>query len=152
MRRISVLPGDLNSGGAARSHDDFITAAGKPQAIGRILLIITALIMGSSLLVTVQAGSEPAEIVTSFPKAHDVVDGTMVVVSLRFNARVDHQSARFLLKGDEGVRELRARLRSAPNALFAIVGHLTPGPYELTWEARLADGRTVKDWIPFTVK
>src|SRR5215470_16197681 len=98
MHRISVLAGDLSGGGTAKSDDDFIRAMGRPQAIGRILVVITALIMGSPLLVTAQAGSEPAKIVASFPKAHDVVDGSMVVVSLRFDARVDHQSARFFLK------------------------------------------------------
>ena len=152
MRRISVLAGDLSAGGTAKSHDDFIRAMGKPKAIGRIVAAIAALIMGSPLLATAQAGSEPNNIVTSFPRAHEVVDGSMVLVSLRFDVPVDHQSARFLLKSNEGVRELRARLRSAPKDLFSIVGHLMPGAYELLWEARLADGRSAKGTIPFTVQ
>jgi len=125
---------------------------GRKSRVIRRIVVITALAIVTPLLVTAQAGSQSIDIVTSSPRAHDVVDGSMVVVALQFDAPVDHQRSQFLLKGSRGVRKLRPRLRSAPKYLFSIVGHLMPGAYELEWDARLSDGRNIKGTIPFTVK
>jgi methionine-rich copper-binding protein CopC len=89
--------------------------------------------------------------VTSHPKAHDVVDGSMVDIVLGFNVPVDHERSTLTLRSGQGDRQLRPRLESAPNYLFGTAGRLVPGAYELEWSAWLSGGQIRSGRIPFTV-
>jgi methionine-rich copper-binding protein CopC len=150
MSRISIP--DSTTGATAKTRIQSRRAVGNSQTTRRSGVVVTALMIGALLLGTMRAESETMGIIASSPKAHDVVDGSMVSVSLRLDAPVDHERSRLLLKSDQGVRELKPRLGSAPNYLFSIAGHLTPGAYELVWKAQLSDGRTTSGTIPFNVK
>jgi methionine-rich copper-binding protein CopC len=115
-------------------------------------LIIAALMIGALPLRTSSAETVSTGIVTAHPKANDVVDGSMVQISLGFEAPVDHERSMLLLKTSRGDRQLKPRLESAPNYLFGIAGHLAPGAYELDWTARFSDGRSSGGAIPFIVE
>jgi methionine-rich copper-binding protein CopC len=75
----------------------------------------------------------------------------MVDIVLGFEVPVDHQRSTLTLRSDQGERELRPRLESAPNYLFGTAGRLVPGTYELDWSAWLSDGQIRSGKLPFTV-
>lgn len=108
--------------------------------------MIGAVLLGISYAETVSTS-----VVTSYPKANVVVDGSMVQIALGFEVPVDHQRSTLTLRSREGDRHLRPRLESAPKYLFSIVAGLAPGAYELVWEARLSGGQIRSGTIPFTV-
>jgi len=82
---------------------------------------------------------------------NQIMEGKADAFSIRFDGPVNHASSRLTLVTPRGVRSLHARLDSEPNTLFANVGALPPGSYELRWEARSMDGQVTKGTIPFTV-
>ena len=57
-----------------------------------------------------------------------------------------------MLVTPKGERTTRPSLDSEPNALYARVGRLSPGTYELRWRARAADGHMLSGTIPFQVR
>jgi methionine-rich copper-binding protein CopC len=148
--RISIPDSPTGATGKVRIQSR--RAVGNSQTTRRSGVVVTALVIGALLLGTMRAESQPMDTIASSPKAHEVVDGSMVSISLRLDAPVDHERSTLLLKSDQGVRELKPRLESGPKYLFSIVGHLMPGAYELVWKAQLSDGRTTSGTIPFTVK
>jgi methionine-rich copper-binding protein CopC len=121
------------------------------QTIRLVASIVAALIIGA--LPPESSGAETVStgVVTSYPKANEVVDGSMVDISLSFEAPVDHQRSTLTLRSSQGDRQLRPRLESAPNYLFGVAGRLAPGAYELAWTAWLSGGQIRSGTIPFTV-
>ena len=133
----------------------FIRRWTKMRSLRTVMLpaaIVSAMIIGGQPLGSSRAETVSTDVITSSPKANDIVDGTMVDISLVFGAPVDHQRSTLTLRSSQGDRQLRPRLESAPNHLFGVAGHLEPGAYELVWEARLSGGRSSSGTIPFTVK
>jgi uncharacterized membrane protein YkgB/methionine-rich copper-binding protein CopC len=122
------------------------------RTIRRVGVMVAALMIGALPLGISRARTGSMDVVASYPKPNDVVDGSMFQISLRFDLPVDHKRSTLTLRSREGVLQLRPRLESAPNYLFSIAGPLAPGAYELVWEARLSGGQTRRGTIPFTVK
>jgi methionine-rich copper-binding protein CopC len=122
------------------------------RTIWRVGVTIAALIVGGLPLGTLHAETGSMDLVRSYPKPNDVVDGSMVSVHLCFEAPVDHERSTLTLRSREAVRPLRPRLEAATDCLFSIVGRLAPDEYDLGWEARLSGGQTDSGTIPFTVR
>jgi len=95
--------------------------------------------------------ARPMTVVGSFPMVNQVMDGSATSFSIRFDHPVAHGSARLTLVTPAGERALHARLDSQPNTLFAAVGTLPPGMYELRWAVRAMDGQRSGGAIPFKV-
>jgi methionine-rich copper-binding protein CopC len=121
------------------------------RTVRLIASIVAALIIGALSLESSRAETVSTGVVTSYPKADDVLDGSMVDIVLGFEVPVDHERSTLTLRSGQGERQLRPRLESAPNYLFSTVGGLAPGAYELDWEARLSGGQIRSGTIPFTV-
>lgn len=122
------------------------------QKVRLVTVIVAALMIGVLPLGIMRAATASTSVVTSYPKANDAVDGSMVPISLGFEVPVDHQRSTLTLRSIQGDRQLRPRLEAPPNYLFSIVGRLPPGHYELVWEARLSAGQHCSGTISFTVK
>jgi methionine-rich copper-binding protein CopC len=122
------------------------------RTIWRVSVIATALIIGGLPLGTSRADTGSMDLVRSYPKPNDVVDGSMVQVHLCFEAPVDHERSTLTLRSRGPIRQLRPRLEAATDCLFSIPGRLAPGDYDLVWEAWLSGGQTDSGTIPFTVR
>jgi methionine-rich copper-binding protein CopC len=118
----------------------------------RAAAVILTLTFAVLLLASRLARADAMGVLESFPEAHGIVKGSMVSITLRFNAPVDHAHSTLSLKSEGGVRTLTPRLNGAPNYLYGTAGRLTPGAYEVVWKARSADGRFSSGTIPFTVE
>ena len=71
---------------------------------------------------------------------------------VRFDAPVDHRTSRlFIAQNGRVLLTLQPRLDSAPDTLFARVGRLAAGDYELSWIARLGSGEDIGGVVPFKV-
>ena len=92
------------------------------------------------------------EMIESTPKVNEIMQGKATAFAIRFNQPVNHRSSRLILLTPQGSRTLPLRLRTEPDTLYANVGPLPSGKYELQWEARAADGTVSKGSIPFTVE
>jgi methionine-rich copper-binding protein CopC len=80
------------------------------------------------------------------------MSGSGVAFTLGFDRPLDHTASYFTLVAPDGhERTFRLRLNTQPNTLYASVGRLGPGNYELHWQARAADGHTSSGAFPFTV-
>ena len=121
------------------------------RTIRLVAAIAAAFMIGVLPLGITRAATTSTSVVTSHPNANDAVDGSIVQISLGFEVPVDHQRSTLTLRSIQGDRQLRPRLQASPNHLFTIVGRLSPGDYELVWEARLSGGQTRNGTIPFTV-
>jgi hypothetical protein len=93
-----------------------------------------------------------ADAIASYPKANDIVDGSMVDIVLAFQVPVDRERPTLILRSSPGDRPLRPRLESATNYLFSVAGRLNHGAYELFWEARLSGGQSSNGTIRFIAK
>jgi methionine-rich copper-binding protein CopC len=116
-------------------------------AAAAAVVILTAMPVGMA-----RAQADGMGLISSSPQPHDVVSGSTVSITLRFNAPIDRARSRLTLKSGEDVRTLTPRLSGSPNYLFSSAGRLPPGSYELVSSVRSADGRTTSGTIPFTVK
>jgi len=118
---------------------------------GRVKVLIVALAFAIATLPWSGCWAGSMSVVESYPMVNQIMEGKADAFSIRFDGPVNHASSRLTLVTARGVRSLHARLDSEPNTLFANVGALPPGSYELRWEARSMDGQVTKGTIPFTV-
>jgi methionine-rich copper-binding protein CopC len=86
------------------------------------------------------------------PKPSEIIDGSAVSLLLRYDRPIDHGHSRFVLVTPKGERVIRPSLDSEPDALYARVGRLPAGAYELRWHARAADGHMLSGTVPFQVR
>jgi methionine-rich copper-binding protein CopC len=106
-----------------------------------------------AIAIATAAGTAHAmEMIESTPKVNEIMEGKATAFAVRFDQPVSHRSSRLILVTPEGNRTLPLRLRTEPDTLYANVGPLPSGKYELQWEARAADGTISKGSIPFTVE
>jgi len=112
--------------------------------------IVLAAVLVMSLR-PVPVWARPMTVMSSFPMVNQIMDGSARSFSIRFDGPVAHGSARLTLITPNGNRSLRARLGSEPNTLFAAVGNLPPGGYELRWRVQAMDGDESTGTIPFNV-
>jgi methionine-rich copper-binding protein CopC len=91
-------------------------------------------------------------VVEQMPTTNQIIAGSAVSFLLRFDRPIDHEHSEFVLITPKGVRRILPRLESEPNVLYASVGRLPPGTYELRWRARAGDGSMLSGTIPFRVR
>ena len=102
---------------------------------------------------TVTAGYAWAmELIDSSPRVNEVVESKAISFAVRFDQPVNHRISHLTLVTPQGSRALPLRLRTEPDTLYANIEPLTPGNYELQWEAHAADGSVARGSIPFTVE
>jgi methionine-rich copper-binding protein CopC len=76
----------------------------------------------------------------------------VVTIPLTFDRPVDHRGSTLWLVSSNGQeRRIAARLEAEPSTLYAIVGRLRPGRYELHWTVRSLNGATLSGILPFGV-
>jgi len=80
-----------------------------------------------------QASNDP-------PRVVQVDTGHGYAVALWFTRPIDHARSRLVLVSKAGRRPINARLSSEPNVLYAVVGQVPPGSYELEWTVPCLDG------------
>ena len=90
----------------------------------------------------------------SSPSAQATMTGRQTEFFVRFDAPVDHASARLeVAREGQEVQTRHARLRLGPDRLYSGVGTLAPGDYELRWSVRPARDHDVSNGsIPFSVR
>lgn len=81
------------------------------------------------------------------------MSGLGVAFALTFDHPVDHHGSQLILVlPGGGTRTLFPRLRTQPNTLYASVGKLDPGDYELRYNAKPVGGEMLTGTIPFTIR
>ena len=94
-----------------------------------------------------------AVLVDSTPKAGGVVKGPDVVVSLRFNVRIDGTRSRCTLVAPDGNNKtLVLDQQSKPDILTSKAAGLVSGKYKLQWQVLAADGHISRGELTFTVQ
>jgi methionine-rich copper-binding protein CopC len=130
------------------------------QGIGRqgiwVALRLAAMILAVAIFGQhAQAGSSASPgfaLLSQHPVPMQVVPAQPVVLSLVFNQPVDHHRSILQLVFPGGKeRRIAARLGAGPATLYAMLGRLPPGNYELRWHARCLNGEMLAGILPFTV-
>ena len=93
-------------------------------------------------------------LLTSTPKANEIVTGPKVVLSLTFNSRVDQgRSTLILEKSDHSSFAVPVTVdKSSPEKLTGMALSLAPGAYQLRWQVLAVDGHITRGELPFQVK
>jgi methionine-rich copper-binding protein CopC len=113
-----------------------------------IRLVVVALLACMAPLVQAHA-----ILISSTPAAKSEVSGPDLLVSLRFNSRIDAKRSRLILVSPSGTGQLLSiAANSAPDALEAPVKGLKSGAYILRWQVLAVDGHITRGEIPFSVR
>jgi methionine-rich copper-binding protein CopC len=133
------------------------TVARRRGRFSEWLVVLALLLAAPALAAEVKAaapgpGPDAMKLIEQYPRAHQLMSGSGVAFALGFDRPLDHAASRFTLVAPDGrERTIRLRLNAQPNTLYASVGHLEPGGYELRWQARAADGQALSGAFPFMV-
>ncbi len=140
QRRIGGFAGGAKAG---------MLAARKESAMSSILRLACLL-----ALLSVSAWAQPMRVLESSPSARGVMSGNREEFFVRFSEPVNHNTSRLIILRDgQELRQLRPRLNSSPETLYAVAGNLAPGEYVLRWIARSSrDGSTTEGMIDFTIR
>jgi methionine-rich copper-binding protein CopC len=118
------------------------------------LIILAALMIASVVAEHVQAAavSPDADGTERHPKTSRLMSGRAVSFALTFDHIVSHSGSQLTLVTPTGdTRKIPIRLVAQPNTLYASIGGLEPGDYQLQWEAQAADGTRLHGSLPFGV-
>lgn len=120
------------------------------------LIVLAMLAATSTGAERVKAAPAPASeamtLVEQYPHAYQLMSGLGVAFALGFDRPLNHIASGFTLVTPNGQeRTIRLRIDTQANTLYASVGRLDPGGYELRWHARAVDGRAMSGVFPFTV-
>jgi len=100
-------------------------------------------------------GTAAADVVRlreSTPAAEAIVQGRNVQYIVRFSGPVNHEASLLeVVQGNKTLHQLRPRLDSEPDTLYAEAESPQPGRYVLRWQVRSATGQFSRGDIPFTV-
>jgi len=106
-------------------------------------------------LLSFWAGTAAADAVRmreSNPAAEAIVQGINAQYVVRFDGPVNHAASLLeIVQGDRTLHQMKPRLDSSPDALYAEAETPPPGRYVLRWQARSATGHVSTGDIPFTV-
>jgi methionine-rich copper-binding protein CopC len=103
------------------------------------------------VFVSATAFAAPPRPMDSKPRAETIIHGRHSAYVVRFDQPIDHAASRLEIRqGDKIVENLRPRLDSAPDVLFAASETPSAGHYVLYWRARSANGETSEGSIPFS--
>jgi len=108
-----------------------------------------------AVLLPLWAGPAAADAVRlreSTPAAEAIVQGRNAQYIVRFSGPVNHGASLLeIVQGDRTLHQMKPRLDSEPDTLYAEAGTPPPGRYVLRWQARSATGHVSRGDIPFTV-
>lgn len=117
------------------------------------LVKITVGFLAVILLLHARSVGAHAILVASTPGENSVVEGPDLVITLRFNVRVDGVRSRItLVRPDMSVQQLTVNKQSSPDILTAGVTGLAPNAYRIRWQVLAADGHISNGEVPFTVR
>jgi methionine-rich copper-binding protein CopC len=89
----------------------------------------------------------------SQPAISATVKGPELLVTLRFNSRVDGARSTLLLATPDGEsKPLAVDKQSAPDTLSSHATQLGPGKYVIRWQVLAIDGHITRGQIPFRVQ
>jgi methionine-rich copper-binding protein CopC len=104
------------------------------------------------LLAAAPAVSDTMHLLSTEPRANQVMSGEGVAFALHFDHPIDHEGSRFMLVTPDGQqRTIPVRLGAQPSVLYGSVGRLAPGRYVLNWSARASDGAASSGTLQFEV-
>jgi hypothetical protein len=117
-----------------------------PGSIGRATAAALFILCGP-----VEARS--LQVRASYPIADAIVNGNSIQYVIRFDGLVDHAGSRLEILADgKVVMSLTPTADSEPDVLAATAPLLTPGPYQLRWQAKsVPDGEFSDGLIRFVV-
>jgi methionine-rich copper-binding protein CopC len=122
----------------------------------RRLAIVRIMVGALALVVLFTAGrliEGHAILKESSPAANATVAGPDVVITLKYNVRVDSARSKIQLsRPDESVTELPLAKQVSPDTLSSKATGLTPGAYKLQWQVLAPDGHITRGVVPFSVK
>jgi methionine-rich copper-binding protein CopC len=94
-----------------------------------------------------------AIVVSSSPALDSAVPGPEIMVTVKFNSRIDHQRSRLSIIDAAGAaQELTLEDKTPVDALIGKATGLAPGKYKVRWQVLAVDGHITRGDIPFTVK
>jgi|HubBroStandDraft_6_1064221.scaffolds.fasta_scaffold483245_2 methionine-rich copper-binding protein CopC len=106
-----------------------------------------------ALVLVPRVASAHAVLVQSSPAINATVHGPDVVVTMKFNSRVDGKRSTLLLSALDGQsKPLAIEQQSAPDTLTTRATQLGPGKYAIQWQVLATDGHVTRGEIPFSVK
>lgn len=116
----------------------------------RLMRAIAALALIGCLAAPRAPALAHAVIVSASPAVNQVVHGSNVAITLRFNSRIDHERSRLtLIRPDGKTTAIKLGTADPPDTLTAIAHDLTPGAYRLRWQVLAVDGHITRGDIPF---
>ena len=108
--------------------------------LGSVAIAAATLIAPVVLFATTPADAGNVQRTIGQPRLVRVDTGHGYAVALWFTRPIDHARSRLVLVSKAGRRPINARLSSEPNVLYAVVGQVPPGSYELEWTVPCLDG------------
>jgi len=89
----------------------------------------------------------------SSPAANATVVGPDVLITLKYNVRVDSARSKIQLsRPDDSVTDLPLTKQVSPDTLSSKATGLAPGAYKLQWQVLAPDGHITRGVVPFAVK
>ena len=117
-------------------------------------IILAALLTASVIVERAKATVLPPETgeKTQHPRTSLLTSGRAIAFALSFDQIVSHSGSQLTLISSTGsTRRIPIRLVAQPNTLYASIGGLEPGEYQLQWDAQAADGTRLHGSLPFKV-
>ena len=120
-------------------------------------LAIIRIIAGTAALAVLLAAGRFIEghavLKESSPAANATVAGPDVIITLKYNVRVDAARSKVQLSHpDDSITELPLVKQVSPDTLSSKATGLTPGAYKVQWQVLAPDGHITRGVVPFTVK
>jgi len=105
------------------------------------------------MLLAISPGAQAHAIVLeATPDVDATVPGPDLVVSIRFNSRIDHRRSRLTLLPKGGPpRVLTLDPAAGPALLASRANGVAPGSYVVRWQVLAEDGHITRGDIPFKV-
>ena len=114
-------------------------------------IILAALLTASVIVERAKATVLPPE--TGEKTQHPLTSGRAIAFALSFDQIVSHSGSQLTLISSTGsTRRIPIRLVAQPNTLYASIGGLEPGEYQLQWDAQAADGTRLHGSLPFKLE
>ena len=92
-----------------------------------------------------------AILVDSLPAPEGSIAAGHVVLTLRYNSRIDHDRSRLTLMPENGEQTRLPIADGTPPDVLRTEADLTPGSYTLRWQVLAIDGHITRGNVPFTV-
>jgi methionine-rich copper-binding protein CopC len=113
-------------------------------------------VLGCTLIILLLAIQSYAHaiLVDSNPATEGVVQGPNIILTLKFNVRIDaaRSQLHLLLLPEGKTVTLHAKPGISSNILSAETTNIMPGKYKIVWQVLASDGHITRGEIPFSAK